>query len=425
MIWLLLLIANGPLTLFVAARRAIRRRSANPEQQRKRVVVVGASVSGLWCQRDLEDDFDVTVIDYKEYFEYTPGILRVFVDAAHLAKITCAIPALRSTFVNGEVVDFDEGCVHVKPATGGPMTKVEYDYLLVGCGSTYAAPIKATMAERTLEQRKQTWATEHAKLAKASSVLVIGAGPVGIELAAEVLTAYPEKKVTIVDGASSLLSAFPAATAEHTEAWLSRRNCELVLNEFVASLDETGCKLQSGRDIRADIVYKCMGFRPASGPLARYFGNSIDKRGSIIVNDFLQVEQHPNVFAMGDVMIHAPSNELKLGHTAEVNAHLVCANLRRHEAAKPMLRYPEGVTAAQKTPKVYAVSLGKYDGTLGFNWLVLNGVLAAVAKWLLEWTKLAATEQRAVGVLFWEFSDWAACLLGRTVLSDGSPTKAA
>ena len=77
-----------------------------------------------------------------------------------------------------------------------------------------------------------------------------------------------------------------------------------------------------------------------------------------------------------------------------------------------------------------------------------------MAKWLLEWTKLAATQERAVrlhrfqryvyrhvrrhvrifrlgvqkvGVLFWEFSDWVSLLLGRTVLraADVPPNKGA
>ena len=53
---------------------------------------------------------------------------------------------------------------------------------------------------------------------------------------------------------------------------------------------------------------------------------------------------------------------------------------------------------------------------MGFNSLVLSGWLVALVKWLLEWTKVAAAQQRPVGVLFWKVADSASMLLGRTLL---------
>ena len=44
------------------------------------VVIVGASFAGLWAQRALSSRFDVTLIDLKDYFEYTPGVLRLVVE---------------------------------------------------------------------------------------------------------------------------------------------------------------------------------------------------------------------------------------------------------------------------------------------------------------------------------------------------------
>ena len=42
---------------------------------------------------------------------------------------------------------------------------------------------------------------------------------------------------------------------------------------------------------------------------------------------------------------------------------------------------------------------------MSFNGVVLGGWLPAIMKWLLEWTKVAACEERPVGTLFWKFAD--------------------
>jgi hypothetical protein len=78
------------------------------------------------------------------------------------------------------------------------------------------------------------------------------------------------------------------------------------------------------------------------------------------------------------------------------------------------------VTGADLTPKIYCVSLGAYEATLAFNGLVISGFLAALTKWLLEWTKVQAARARPIGVVFWIIADVVSNWLGRTLL----PTKA-
>ena len=49
-----------------------------PTEKPKEVVIVGASFGGLAAQRELAGRRDVKVklIDFKDYFEYTPGVRR-------------------------------------------------------------------------------------------------------------------------------------------------------------------------------------------------------------------------------------------------------------------------------------------------------------------------------------------------------------
>lgn len=55
---------------------------------KRRVLVIGGGFSGILAARDLSHKFHVTVVDCKEFFEYTPGILRAFVKPAHFDNLS-------------------------------------------------------------------------------------------------------------------------------------------------------------------------------------------------------------------------------------------------------------------------------------------------------------------------------------------------
>jgi NADH dehydrogenase FAD-containing subunit len=243
-----------------------------------------------------------------------------------------------------------------------------------------------------------------------------------VELAGEILTQYPDKEVTIVDFQSKICAPFPDASIDYMTKWLEKKGCKLVLGTPIGGkfpdllIDDKGCTLADGRRFDADIVYKCMGFHANAPFMKPHFESCVDRAGRLVVDDYLRLEKHEKVFAMGDCMIHDKSGEIKLGHTAEVNAHLVVENIHRLEQGRAPVGYPEGVTGKGPTPKIYNISLGKYDASLGFNSLVMNGKLAAFSKWLLEWTKVWAAAEQPIGVLFWKVADGASMFIGKYIL---------
>lgn len=62
-------------------------------------------------------------------------------------------------------------------------------------GAPAPQPIKPIAAEPTLVERAASLTAAGAKLEAASSVIIVGAGAVGVELAGEILTSYPQKQV--------------------------------------------------------------------------------------------------------------------------------------------------------------------------------------------------------------------------------------
>lgn len=81
--------------------------------------------------------------------------------------------------------------------------RVPFDFLVITTGTTFNGP--STRAERL-----KMFEAEKKKLSGANTVLIIGGGPVGVELAGEIATDFPEKKVStdLAPNSSTTYSAF-------------------------------------------------------------------------------------------------------------------------------------------------------------------------------------------------------------------------
>ena len=112
-------------------------------------------------------------------------------------------------------------------------------------------------------ERQFTWTNAAAKLERAKTVIIVGAGPVGVELAGEILTVYPDKRVTFVDMATTILPGFDEAAATYSRTWLELRGVELMGGEPIERIGADTVLLKSGIELTADVV--CV-TRPALSP---------------------------------------------------------------------------------------------------------------------------------------------------------------
>ena len=75
------------------------------------LLIVGGGFAGFVVARHCKKHFNVTLIDAKEYFEYTPGILRAYVKPEHLQELTFkyqpVFDSMGVKFVWGEVKKID------------------------------------------------------------------------------------------------------------------------------------------------------------------------------------------------------------------------------------------------------------------------------------------------------------------------------
>eukprot|EP00960_Hanusia_phi_P061109 764738-Hanusia_phi.AAC.4 len=199
------------------------------KKARRNVCIIGGSFGGLSCARNLMDEFNVTIIDQRAFFEYTPGSPQGE-EAEMLRSCLLLIFPQGVNFCHGTAVGVDEGSVEVTTHGVEQTQRVKFDFLILACGSNYSEGIKPSSRELEMEQREQGWRARAEEVTGASSILVVGGGPVGVELAAEIVEKFPSKRVTLVDAHQSFCQTFASpSTKVFIHHWLTSRNVRVLL----------------------------------------------------------------------------------------------------------------------------------------------------------------------------------------------------
>ncbi len=338
----------------------------------KNVIILGGGFAGALASKKLEDKFHVTLIDTKDYFEFTPSVLRTLVEPHHIRKIQVLHSHyLRHTHImQGEVRTIRKNQVIVHSWKG--LKKVSFDYLIVATGSRYSSPIKEK--NLVITSRAEELRTHCKRLRDATTVLIIGGGLAGVELAAEIATAYPIKKVTIIHAHDRLIERNPLQASRYAYEFLRNKGVSIALQEKVTRHRNHTYITDKSTSFQADIAFLCTGIMPNHEHLGEC-ATSLNPRNFLCVNEYLQVQGHDHIFAAGDI---ADTGEEKTAQNAEKHACLVAENICRLEKGKPMLPY-------HPTPRPMVISLGKWDGLLVYRNLVISGILPGILKRCIEW----------------------------------------
>merc|ERR1712226_34469 len=106
--------------------------------------IIGGSFAGLCCARDLRDHYLVTIVDAKEYFEYTPGVLRAYVKPKHLDALTFALSPvidgrMGCKYIWGEVLKLngEDRTAEIQPIFTETTEIIDFDYCIVACGCNF------------------------------------------------------------------------------------------------------------------------------------------------------------------------------------------------------------------------------------------------------------------------------------------------
>ena len=229
------------------------------------VVVVGAGYAGAGAvkrlESELDDDVDLTWVSEHDYHLVLHEVHRCIRDPSVESKVAIPVDDIKSAsteFVSGRVtnVDVDERVVELGD------DEIEYDYLLLGVGSStaffgidglqeHAHELKGLDDTRAIHADVEA-AAEAASRDDPAQVVVGGAGLSGIQTAGEIAEYRDEHRapidVTLVEG---LDEVFPGNDSELQGA-LRRRlealDIEIITGEFISQADAGAVYLGGGED---------------------------------------------------------------------------------------------------------------------------------------------------------------------------------
>jgi NADH dehydrogenase len=300
------------------------------------IAIVGGGFAGSAVARRLErrlkpGEAEIVLLSRENFTLFTPMLPEVTAGALEVRHIVTPVRTelRRTNFVLADVtgIDVQRNRVSFRHVLTGLSETLEYDHVVLALGSstsTFGLPGVAeyAWAMKSLEdadalRNRFVWLLELADTLPLGdrrkallTMAVVGGGFTGVETAGEmvelfrsVLRFYPniarkEVRVVLLEAGGSLLPGLPAKMGEYSRVNLERRGVEVILDDRVASADENGLTLGSGRRIDTATIVWSAGVAPS----ATIAGCDLPltKRGAVVTRQDMRVATIPNVWALGD-----------------------------------------------------------------------------------------------------------------------------
>jgi NADH dehydrogenase FAD-containing subunit len=293
------------------------------------VVVVGGGYGGHQVAKALDETSHVVLVEPKDAFMHNIAALRALVDPSWLPRIFLPYGGL---LTNGRVVRDRAVVVDPHRVVTASGEEISADYVVLATGSRYPFPAKTDLVDTHHAQEQIRRA--HRALAQADRVLLVGAGPVGIELAGEIRHVWPEKSIVLLDVADEILGGpYKSELKAELRRQLIEARVELILGSPLRQAPPTEpgelgtftVTTEAGTDVIADIWFRCYGVVPNSDYLGDALLPARRADGFIEVGPTLQVVGQTTVFALGDISTADSKMAGYAGHQAVIVANNIKA----------------------------------------------------------------------------------------------------
>ena len=304
--------------------------------RKKRIVILGGGFGGVYAAMHLEKllarqhAVEICLVSRDNFFLFTPMLHEI---AASDLEITNIINPLRKLLHKVEVlvgdvneIDLPNKRVLISRGYRNSSQQVDYDHLVIALGSitnfynlTGLSELALAMKSLPDAIRLRARVLRHLEDANSESnsidrqslltFVVAGGGFAGVETVAalndfvrQALPFYPNLceemlRVMLVHSGPVILPELGQGLGRYAQKVLARRGVEIRFNARVKSMTEGNVSLVDGLSIPTRNLVWTAGAVPS--PLI--FSLPCQKeQGRLLVNQFLQVPDWPNVWAVGD-----------------------------------------------------------------------------------------------------------------------------
>lgn len=248
---------------FRSVRKLAAKSGSTPSAERtKNIVVIGASFSGHYAARILarslppKSNYRVVVVEPNSHFQFTWVLPRYCVAKNHEHK--AFIPygkyaagsdgALR--WIKDRVVRIAEGSVELQDSD----EVVPFEYLVIATGAAVKSGLPSRVNNTEKKQGMELLREMQNRIEAANTVVVVGGGAAGVEVATDAKSLYPKKHIILVHSRAAVMHRFGKRLQEAALEGLQRLEVEVILEDRVTEEDDAAgmVTLRSGRKIQCD-----------------------------------------------------------------------------------------------------------------------------------------------------------------------------
>ena len=417
------------------------------EPTRHRVVVVGGGFGGLQAVRRLRRaSVDVTLVDRQNFHLFQPLVYQVATGALSAAEVAAPLRAVLKRQENARVVlaevsgfDLDRRQLVLDHLPNGRRgERLDYDTLVVAGGSRYSyfghndwrarAPELKSLAGALDIRNRILTAFEAAEVELDEELrrswltfVVVGGGPTGVEMAGQIAELARDSlrrdfraidtrtaRVLLVETADRILTGFPPSLSHKAERALEQLGVTPLVGHTVVDVGSVSVAIRSAggevEEVGARTLIWAAGVAasPLEAALASAVGSRVDRAGRLTVTADLTLPDHPEVFAIGDMVRVAQKNDTTmalpgLAPVAMQEGRYVARVIRNRldgRATEPFRYVDKGNLA----------TIGRSKAVADVKGVRISGFPAWIAWLLVHLFYLIGFQNRLLVVARWTFS---------------------
>lgn len=373
----------------------------------KHIVIIGGGYAGVYALKELikNKNIKITLIDKHTYHNLQPEVYDLIANKGTIADVTIDLSSLCSGFAhqfleykNLRVTDID---YTQKQITTAEQETINFDYLLLAVGTRTFFPQnieglnntndlkklhKALYFKQNFEKQLFNKIEDEAKKCDKTHIAVVGAGLSGVEIAAE-MAYYANQffkrgsfhcdnfKISLISSRSTILPDFNEKMIRMSSQRLKDLDINIITDTKMQSCDKEYLYLTNGTKIRYSFIIFAGGIEAANLILKSDLPKN--KKGQIIVDEYLKVQGYEDIFAAGDIA------QVKDKRGKIMPANVTIARASGISAAKNILNQIENKQLQTCNPKLEGTLIalgGRYAVCDLYGLLQVQGFIGHLIK---------------------------------------------